>query len=72
MKEMKKKTYLSPETEMRTVEMECGFMTASIFDKENQQDNGVSIESHEVGNTGDYTDLGWDNASSRGFSNEGF
>ena len=36
-------------------------MSASIFDSENEQDDGVSIGGHEVGNTGDYTDIGWDN-----------
>ena len=35
-------------------------MSASIFDDENNQDDGVSIDGHEVGNTGDYTDIGWD------------
>lgn len=56
-----KKKYIAPQTEMAEVELENGFMSnASIFDPENQQDDGVSIEGHEVGNTGDYTDLGWD------------
>lgn len=58
---MKKKTYVVPETEMKTVELEQGFMTASVFAPENQQDDGVSIDGHEVGNTGDYTNIGWDN-----------
>lgn len=58
---MKKKTYVAPETEMKTVELEQGFMTASIFDSKKGQDDGVSIEGHEVGNTGDYTTIGWDN-----------
>lgn len=34
--------------------------SASVFDPENQQDDGVNIEGHEVGNTGDYTNVGWD------------
>ena len=72
MKAMKKKMYVSPETDMKFVELEKGLMKASVFDPENNQDDGVSIEGHEVGNTGDYTDLGWDNGSTRGFSNEGF
>lgn len=58
---MKKKTYVAPDTEMRVVELEQGFMTASVFDPDNQQDDGVSIDGHEVGNTGDYTTIGWDN-----------
>lgn len=60
MKEEKKEKYESPRTEKTQVNLESGFMTASIFEDENNQDNGVSIEGHEVGNTGDYTDVGWD------------
>lgn len=61
MKAMKKKMYVSPETEMKLVELENGFMSnASVFDPENEQDDGVSIEGHEVGNTGNYTNIGWD------------
>lgn len=56
-----KSKYVAPSTQRVTVELEQGFMTASVFDPENQQDDGVSIEGHEVGNTGDYTDIGWDN-----------
>ena len=60
MKEEKKETYESPRTEKTQVNLESGFMTASIFEEENDQDDGVSIEGHEVGNTGDYTKVGWD------------
>lgn len=56
-----KSKYVAPSTQRVTVELEQGFMTASVFDPENGQDDGVSIEGHEVGNTGDYTDIGWDN-----------
>ncbi len=57
-----KKEYIAPLTERTEVELEQGFMSsASVFDPENGQDDGVSIEGHEVGNTGDYTDIGWDN-----------
>lgn len=56
-----KKDYIAPHTEKTEVEMEQGFMSASIFDSENEQDDGVSIGGHEVGNTGDYTTIGWDN-----------
>ena len=59
-----KKEYIAPLTEKTEVELEQGFMTASVFDPENKQDNGVSIEGHEVGNTGDYTDIGWDGQGS--------
>lgn len=55
-----KKKYEAPQTDLTQVELEQGFMSASIFDDENNQDDGVSIDGHEVGNTGDYTDIGWD------------
>lgn len=58
MKEEKKEKYESPRTEKTQVNLESGFMTASIFEDVNNQDDGVSIEGHEVGNTGDYTK--WD------------
>lgn len=60
MKEEKKEKYESPRTEKTQVNLESGFMTASIFENVNNQDDGVSIEGHEVGNTGDYTEIGWD------------
>lgn len=60
MKEEKKEKYESPRTEKTQVNLESGFMTASIFEEANNQDDGVSIEGHEVGNTGDYTGIGWD------------
>ena len=50
------------------VELEGGFMQTSqptdeeIFNN-NGHDMGVSIEGHGVGNTGDYTDIGWDEQS---------
>lgn len=55
-----KKKYEAPQTDLTQVELEQGFMSASIFDDENNQDDGVSIDGHEVGNTGDYTEIGWD------------
>ena len=55
-----KKKYEAPQTDLTQVELEQGFMSASIFDDDNKQDDGVSIDGHEVGNTGDYTDIGWD------------
>lgn len=60
MKNQKQKEYETPQTTFVEVELEQGFMNASIFDAENQQDDGVSITGHEVGNTGDYTEVGWD------------
>ena len=60
MKAMKKKMYVSPETDMKFVELEKGFMESSIFKEEHNHDNGVSIEGHEIGYTGDYSETGWD------------
>lgn len=58
---MKKKNYVAPRTEQKEVELENGFMSsASVFDPINKEDDNVSIEGHEVGNTGDYTNEGWD------------
>lgn len=60
-----KKEYIAPLTERTEVELEQGFMSsASVFDPENEQNNGVSIEGHGVGNTGDYTGIGWDDQES--------
>ena len=60
---MKKVVYVAPETKLTKVELENGFMKGSVLDPENDQDKGVSIEGHEVGNEGDYTDLGWDQSA---------
>lgn len=65
-KDKNKEKYESPFTKKTQVNLESGFMNASVFDPENQQDDGVKIEGHEVGNTGDYTDLGWDNDGGTG------
>ena len=72
MKAMKKKMYVSPEMDMKFVELEKGLMKASVFDPENNQDDGVSITGHEVGNEGDYTSLGWDNVGTNNLDNGGF
>lgn len=56
----KKKFYEHPQTVHTSVEAETGFMGASVFEEENNQDKGVTTEGHEVGNEGDYSDLGWD------------
>ena len=61
MKTKTKEVYEAPSTTVSLVELEGGLLTASVFDAENEQDDGVSIEGHEVGNSGDYTELGWDN-----------
>lgn len=55
-----RKQYEAPVTTRTAVELEQGFMSASVMDPNDNRDDGVSIEGHEVGNTGDYTDIGWD------------
>lgn len=57
---MKKMKYVAPQTKSSEVELEQGFMTASIFEDTNKQDDGVTISGHEIGNTGDYSNIGWD------------
>ena len=62
----KKETYEAPQTQMSEVELEQGFMNASVFDPEDmnasvfdpedQHDEGVSIKGHEFGNSGNYFD----------------
>lgn len=54
MKAMKKKMYVSPETDMKFVELEKGYMSASIFEPENNHDDDLRIEGHQVGNEATY------------------
>lgn len=57
---MKKKEYEIPRMDKLEVELEKGFMKASIFEPEDGHDKGVTIEGHEFGNSQDFTDTGWD------------
>lgn len=57
---MKKTKYLAPSTKYNDVELEQGFMKASIFDPEDEHDEGVTIEGHGFGNSQDFTGTGWD------------
>lgn len=57
---MKKKEYEVPLTTYSEVELEQGFLKASIFEPEDGHDKGVTIEGHEFGNSQDFTDTGWD------------
>lgn len=54
------KQYVAPQTQHVEVELEQGFMKASVFEPENGHDEGVTIEGHEFGNSQDFTDTGWD------------
>lgn len=53
---MKKKVYEAPLFEALRVELEQGFMKASVFEPENGHDKGVTIEGHGFGNSGNYFD----------------
>lgn len=57
----KKKMYVAPLTKKTVVELEQGFMSASIKNKDEEifnnhgHDGGVSIDGHKVGNEGSYS-----------------
>ncbi len=68
---MKKKEYEVPLTTYSEVELEQGFMKASVFEDGTENANGVTIEEHgfaspydEYGNVksweGDYSGSSWD------------
>lgn len=57
---MKKTKYLAPSTKYNDVELEQGFMKASIFEPEDEHDEGVTIQNHEFGKSYDFTKDGWD------------
>lgn len=57
---MKKKEYEVPLTTYSEVELEQGFMEASIFGENDEHDEGVSIQNHEFGENHDFTEDGWD------------
>lgn len=54
------KKYEAPQTQHAEVELEQGFMSASVFDPTDQHDEGVTIEGHGFGNKQDFTGTGWD------------
>lgn len=58
---MKKKEYEIPRMDKLEVELEQGFMSASIFEDGDKHDEGVSIEGHSIGNSGNYFDENPDN-----------
>lgn len=58
---MKKTKYLAPSTKYTDVELEQGFMKASVFEGGTENADGVTIEKHEFANPdaaweGDYSD----------------
>lgn len=51
-----KRPYVPLQTKCITVELENGFMSASVFDPEAEHDEGVTTTGHEFGNSGNYFD----------------
>lgn len=57
MKKEQKEKYESPSTRKTQVNLESGFMSsASVFEDGDKHDEGVSIEGHSIGNSGNYFD----------------
>lgn len=54
------KKYEAPQTQHAEVELEQGFMKASVFEPEDVHDKGVTIKGHGFGNSQDFTGTGWD------------
>lgn len=62
---MKKTKYLAPSTKYTDVELEQGFMKASVFEGGTENAEGVTIEEHGFANPdspweGDYSGSTWD------------
>lgn len=65
MKIKEQKEYEAPQTTCLEVELEQGFMKASVFEDGTENAEGVTIEEHGFANPdapweGNYTDDGWD------------
>lgn len=65
MKNQKQKEYETPQTTFVEVELEQGFMKASVFEGGTENAEGVTIEEHGFAKPGadwegDYSDKGWD------------
>lgn len=64
-KDKNKEKYESPLTKKTQVNLESGFMTASIFEEENKHDKGLKTEEHGFANPGaqwegNYGESEWD------------
>lgn len=62
---MKKKIYEAPLFEVKRVELEKGFMKASVFEDGKENADGVTIEEHGFANPGadwegDYSGSTWE------------
>lgn len=65
MKMKEQKEYEAPQTTCLEVELEQGFMKASVFEDGTENAEGVTIEQHGFANPdnpweGNYTTEGWD------------
>lgn len=62
---MKRKKYVAPETEMKTVELEQGFMNASANVQNNPGESNGGIEEHQINQDFGFTfdDNDWDSQS---------
>lgn len=65
MKKEQKEKYESPLTRRTQVNLEDGFMKASVFEGGTENADGVTIEEHGFAKPGqewegDYSDSGWD------------
>lgn len=55
----KKEKYEAPQTEVTKVELENGFMSGSVVDKEDNRDNPVDAGDQEVGGNYDLIGNEW-------------
>ena len=53
---MEKKDYIAPQTKQALVELEQGFMSASVVNADKLEEPTVSIEEQEVGAESNYFD----------------
>lgn len=53
------KKYEAPQTQHAEVELEQGFMSASVFEKKENTES-LTIENHEVDETFDFSGGSWD------------
>ena len=63
-KQMKRTVYEAPVTELFRVELEGGFMSASIMEDEPQRTEGITSSAQEYtefnGNSGDWGSITWE------------
>ena len=59
---MEKKDYIAPQTKQALVELEQGFMSASVVNADKLEEPTVSIEAQEVGAESNYFEVvcNWD------------